>query len=126
VTSDCGSDERFESFYSGHASLSSTMAGLLCARRLHRPERGAADYLLCGGASSLALATGFLRVSADKHWLSDVLVGWGTGIVFGYVLPSIFHYGKPKSRRSGRPTATHFVTPIAGTSVWGLRYDLKY
>jgi membrane-associated phospholipid phosphatase len=114
------------SFPSGHASLSATFAGLLCARRLHRPDRSLKDVLLCGGASSLAVATGILRISADEHYATDVLAGWASGLVFGYLLPSHFHYGKRASRKQAVRPPSHFITPIVGSELWGLRYDVTF
>jgi membrane-associated phospholipid phosphatase len=120
----CDSDNA--SFPSGHASLSSTLAGLLCARRLHRPDRGLVDLLLCGGASGLAVATGIMRISADEHYATDVLAGWASGLVFGYVLPSHFHYGKRAWRKQAARPPSHFITPIVGSELWGLRYDVTF
>lgn len=120
----CESDNA--GFPSGHASLSATLAGLLCARRLHRPERSFGDLLLCGGASSLAVATGILRISADEHYATDVLAGWASGLVFGYLLPSHFHYRKRDGREQAVRPPAHLITPIVGSDLWGLRYDVTF
>jgi membrane-associated phospholipid phosphatase len=127
VTLGCDySSDRNASFFSTHTSLSSTIAGLLCARRLHRPDREAGDLWLCGGASSLALATGLMRISADKHYATDVLAGWASGFVFGYALPTRFHYGKRPGQNQGPGPPLHFVTPLVGFDFWGLRYDVSF
>jgi membrane-associated phospholipid phosphatase len=39
------------------------------------------------------VTTGMARLMADKHWASDVVLGWSIGTFSGYVLPSILHYG---------------------------------
>ena len=86
--------EHNTSFISGHATTSATLAGLICSRHIHRPERRHRDLLVCGGAASLSLAVGILRITADQHFTTDVIVGWATGALFGYLLPSRFTYGR--------------------------------
>ena len=39
----------------------------------------------------LAAAVGVMRMGADKHYLSDVLVGAAVGSAFGFALPRLFH-----------------------------------
>jgi membrane-associated phospholipid phosphatase len=54
----------------------------------------------------IALATGYFRIAADRHWTTDVVTGWFTGAAIGFVVPYFFH------RRHGAP-----VTPaVAHTS----------
>jgi membrane-associated phospholipid phosphatase len=113
------------SFYSGHTTTSATFAGLLCARHMHRAERSGVDWAVCGGAVAGSLATGFVRITADKHWFTDVLAGWATGALFGYVLPVHFQFGQP---RSGEPQAAglYGFTPVVGTRLFGLRYEKRF
>jgi membrane-associated phospholipid phosphatase len=42
-----------------------------------------------GGA--LATGTAYLRIAADRHWLSDVIVGMLTGVAVGIAVPLLFH-----------------------------------
>lgn len=99
---DCEDLDRYRSFYSGHASLTATSAGLTCAHHTHLPlyGGGVADPLACGVAVVGTLATGALRITSDKHWASDVLVGHVMGFVAGYVLPSLIYYGGFRARPS--------------------------
>lgn len=61
---DCGSDNPRQSFYSAHTALAfSTIGG----------PRLVFSF-------PLAFETGGLRIGADKHWLTDVLVGAGAGL----------------------------------------------
>lgn len=53
-----------KSFFSGHTALA-CVGGMASARQ-------AIGSLLCAGA-------GYLRLAADRHWLTDVLVGAGVG-----------------------------------------------
>jgi membrane-associated phospholipid phosphatase len=124
--SDCnnGRDDN-ASFYSGHASSSATFAGLLCARHLHRAQRSRVDLAVCGTAIAGTMATGFTRIIADKHWYTDVLAGWVTGALFGYVLPVHFQFGQNKP---GEPPmmGLHGFTPAVGTRFFGLRYQKRF
>ncbi|MEO8800707.1 MAG: phosphatase PAP2 family protein [Polyangiaceae bacterium] len=85
----------FQSFYSGHAAAVTTMAGLTCAHHQHLPLYGGgfADLAPCLLMMGAAGATGVTRIIADRHWATDVMTGWGIGILSGYVLPSVLHYG---------------------------------
>lgn len=79
---DCGSATKNESFYSGHSALSSTGAGILCAQEFDG---------WCVIGATVSLATGYLRIAADKHYFSDVLTGFAMGALVGYALPKIEH-----------------------------------
>jgi membrane-associated phospholipid phosphatase len=93
-----------QSFYSGHAAAVTTMAGLTCAHHQHLPlyGGGAADLAPCLVMIGLAATTGVTRIVADRHWASDVVLGWGLGAVSGYVLPSLLHYGFGHGRTVGQ------------------------
>jgi membrane-associated phospholipid phosphatase len=92
-SADCSDADRFRSFYSGHSAVAGTGAGLMCAHHTHLPLYGGAyDPLACATALAGMLATGSLRVIADKHWNSDVAVGLLLGFSVGYLLPSLIHY----------------------------------
>jgi hypothetical protein len=92
-SSDCNNADRFRSFYSGHSAVAGTGAGLTCAHHTHAPLYGGAyDPLTCATALVGMLATGSLRVIADKHWNSDVAVGLLLGFSVGYLLPSFVYY----------------------------------
>jgi membrane-associated phospholipid phosphatase len=83
------------SFLSGHTAIAFTSAGLTCAHHQHLPlyGGGAPDLLACLSALSLASATGALRVMSDNHYATDVTLGMGVGLLAGYVMPSVLHYG---------------------------------
>jgi membrane-associated phospholipid phosphatase len=113
----CGTPGDFQSFYSGHAAATFTMAGLTCAHHQHLPLYGGGlpDALACFVMVGLASATGVLRLVVDRHWASDVLTGVGVGIVNGYVLPMWLHYGfgHPDKRVSTvMKTSFGYVAPI--------------
>jgi membrane-associated phospholipid phosphatase len=85
----CQDSDRFHSFYSGHTSMAFTSAGFSCAmhlsRSLYRDE--VADGASCGASLAMASATGLLRILADRHYLTDVLVGAVLGFLVGYIVP---------------------------------------
>lgn len=71
------------SFFSGHTSYSFALAissAMLIAESY--PQQSALVY---GVATTLALIPGYLRIAADKHYFSDVIIGAiiGTGIAYG-------------------------------------------
>lgn len=83
----CGGNDRNRSFVSGHATLSATGAGVTCAYSLKRRAWGEgpmARAVPCGLGIGLALTTGLLRSSADRHWLTDVLGGMVVGGTIGW------------------------------------------
>jgi membrane-associated phospholipid phosphatase len=81
-------------FPSGHTAGAFAGAGLVCASHLNLPLYGSplADRAACIGALTVASATAVLRVAAERHYASDVIVGAGVGSVVGYVLPTLFQY----------------------------------
>ncbi|MEZ4228151.1 MAG: phosphatase PAP2 family protein [Polyangiaceae bacterium] len=88
---------RTASAFSGHSSMSFTAASLVCMHHIHLELYGdpALDYGICGLALASAGTVGALRIVADKHWTSDVLVGTGVGLLSGLGVPYLFHYSQP-------------------------------
>lgn len=75
------------SFFSGHTSIAFALAasaGIVAHQRHY-----GAEPLIWAGGMLLAAATGYLRVAADKHYLTDVLVGAGVGTAVGLVVPQL-------------------------------------
>ena len=65
----------FHSFPSGHTSMS-----FVGATTLFNEFQGS-SYLLASSGFLFSTATGVLRVTNNKHWVPDVLVGAGIGIL---------------------------------------------
>jgi hypothetical protein len=116
----CRSSDDNESFLSLHASQSATLASLMCVRRLRRHDRTWADGLACGAAAATSAAAGILRITADEHYTTDVLAGWGAGVLFGAALPLLF------PAWSGIGDGDSSVTPVAGTDGFGLQYTSRF
>ena len=80
--------DRYESFPSGHTAFAFTGASLFCTQRWHRSGT-TTSAIACSGAFLGAAATGTLRMVADRHHLSDVLVGAVMGGLVGWVVPAL-------------------------------------
>ncbi|HHH30289.1 MAG TPA: phosphatase PAP2 family protein [Polyangiaceae bacterium] len=95
LRSDCRGRKRFRSFYSGHASTTFAVAGLTCMHHAQLPLYGGgfADVLPCVASFAIAGTTGTLRLVADQHWATDVLVGAAMGTFSGLAVPYFLHYG---------------------------------
>jgi membrane-associated phospholipid phosphatase len=99
------------SFFSGHtmAVFAQTVAAGTIARR-----RGyALEPAIWATGLTLGATTAYLRIAADKHYLSDVLAGAAIGSAFGYLVPRIFHTHVLGPDTSIVPTANGVA--IAGT-----------
>jgi membrane-associated phospholipid phosphatase len=87
----CGSDAHDQnlSFFSGHATVTSALAvssGTIASLRGY-----SLAPLVWASGSLLALGTGYLRIAADKHYLSDVLTGLAVGSAIGALVPLLGH-----------------------------------
>jgi membrane-associated phospholipid phosphatase len=77
------------SFFSGHTSLAfaiATSAGTVASMRGDR----LAPWIWASGLT-LAGAVGYLRLAADRHWLTDVATGAAVGTAIGVAVPRLFH-----------------------------------
>jgi len=91
------SDPRLEtvedhmSFFSGHSSLSFSLAvasGTVASIRGYR-----AAPLVWATGLTVAATTGYLRIAADRHYFTDVLTGAAVGAAVGFSVPYFFHRG---------------------------------
>lgn len=75
------------SFFSGHSSLTFSIAvgaGVIARRRGYR----LAPVIWTGGLA-VAATTAYLRMAADHHYLTDVLVGSAAGALGGALIPRL-------------------------------------
>jgi membrane-associated phospholipid phosphatase len=75
------------SFISGHSSLGFSItaaSGLICHWRHYWTE----PYVW-GAGIALSLSVEYLRMGADKHYLSDVVVGGAVGVATGLLVPRL-------------------------------------
>jgi len=68
------------SFYSGHTSEAFLSAGAIC---IH------SNTEICVASLLAASGVGYLRIAADKHWATDVIVGAGVGYACGRYIPTL-------------------------------------
>ena len=90
-----GGSEDNVSFFSGHTTwgfASAVAAGSVASIRGYR----GAPAVWAGGLA-FAAATGYLRIGADRHWLSDVLVGAAIGSAAGALIPRLHLVSAPKA-----------------------------
>lgn len=111
---DCGKTESRASFFSGHASFSFTGAGLICAAHQSLDLKGgmAPCYIALGLATGVAMT----RVMADKHYLTDTIVGMMVGLTSGYLIPRWLNYGTDSSEKT-----SVFAPAMFGDGI-GFRY----
>jgi membrane-associated phospholipid phosphatase len=117
----CNSGE-FASFPSGHTSAAMTGAGLICAHHGALPLYGGGpwDVAACVEGLTVATGVGVLRMMADRHYLSDVLVGGAIGFFSGYALPRLLHYWKrPLGEVVSRDDLKVAIVPGAGATPIG-------
>ena len=95
------------SFFSGHtcvAFAAATAAGTVA--KLRGYKNFWLPWLI---GLPIAALTGFLRMAADKHWFSDVLIGAAVGAANGYFIPTLFH---PREEDGGVPRFTLAPMPM--------------
>lgn len=107
------------SFFSGHTSGVFALATASGTIGTMRGYRWAPLAWSVGGA--VAATTAYLRIAADRHWLTDVVVGAVVGAGIGFAVPYFFHSAidDPPSPASGSaglraralPTATLMAIP---------------
>ncbi len=117
---DCAEPEaQSQSFLSGHTIIAFTGAGLTCAHHLNLELYGPlADPLTCAAGLGIATWVGTSRVVSARHYLSDVLSGAVIGLGSGWLMPTLLHYGAPRSDER----ATSVVVPWIGPQQIGVAW----
>jgi len=98
------SSDEHASFYSGHTSSAFAVAVSLATCASLRGDRDA--WVAWAAGLPLAAATGYLRIAADRHYLSDVLAGAGAGALFGILVPRLLH--SPGAASTPQPGPARF------------------
>jgi membrane-associated phospholipid phosphatase len=108
----------FASFPSGHSSAAMVGAGVSCAHHAYMPLLGGgpAELAVCVTASAMGVTNGIARLAADRHYLSDVIVGVALGWGVGFGMPVLLHY---EWRRPAANSAWTIV-PWADSEALGL------
>lgn len=95
------------SFYSGHSTFTFALAAAAGTVSDLRGYRSAP--WVWGAGMTLAAATAYLRIAADKHYLTDVLAGAALGTAAGVALPRLLHGRKDAA---GGSAATLTAVPF--------------
>ncbi len=77
------------SFFSGHTTFAFALTSSAATVAELRGYKRA--WLVWAIGLPFAIATPYLRLAADKHYLTDVLVGAAVGSAFGVGIPRLFH-----------------------------------
>ena len=77
------------SFFSGHSTLTFALVSSAATVAGLRGYRQA--WLLWAVGLPLAATTAILRLAADKHWTTDILLGSAIGVATGMLLPTLLH-----------------------------------
>jgi membrane-associated phospholipid phosphatase len=104
---------RYASFPSGHTASAFGGAGLVCAHHARLPlyGGGAPDVVVCVAAVGMAGTASMLRVTSDRHYISDVIVGTALGVGLGFVVPYFVHYRKPSATNTRQTDAGWMLQP---------------
>jgi membrane-associated phospholipid phosphatase len=96
------------SFFSGHTTLAFAVAVSAGTLFLMQGMPGAGWVL--GGGLALAAFTGYLRMGAEQHYLTDVLTGAAVGSLVGFAVPFLFH----RPRKPGEMPQPGALLPAPG------------
>ncbi|HEU0036678.1 MAG TPA: phosphatase PAP2 family protein [Kofleriaceae bacterium] len=94
------------SFWSGHTSLAFSLAvsaGVVAEQRGYK----VAPYVWASGLT-LATTTGLLRICADRHYFTDVVVGAIIGSAAGIAVPLLLH----RDTLGDEPSMTARLSPL--------------
>ncbi len=102
------------SFYSGHTNFAFAIAvasGTIASMRGYRLAP-----VVWAASLPWAAITGYLRIAADRHYLTDVLTGALIGSAVGFVVPFVFHRA-PAATADPAATAAMQLTQARGPFV---------
>jgi membrane-associated phospholipid phosphatase len=105
------------SFFSAHANFAfalATSSGTIAWLRGYR-------YAPLVFATTLPLAAtiAYLRVAADRHYLTDVLTGAVIGTAAGFAIPYFFHRGEPaKGEATGLAPSSFSTSGSSFSMTW--------
>jgi membrane-associated phospholipid phosphatase len=77
-------------------------------------EDSSAAPWLWGAAAAMSLATGTLRIIAEKHYFTDVLAGTALGAASGIVVPLLHRRGSVLAESGGSLSLGPTTIAISG------------
>jgi membrane-associated phospholipid phosphatase len=99
------------SFFSGHVTF--VFAVVVSGSTLFFMQDMPGAPWVLGLGLAAASFTAYLRMAADKHYLSDVLVSAGVGSLVGWAVPYLFH----RPGRNGAPQAGDLMPAPGGIAI---------
>jgi len=113
---DVTSDHAFLSMPSGHAATTFAAASYAATDNLvSRPDAGSTEHVAVAAVGGfLAGATAELRVKADQHFPSDILVGGLIGTVSGVSIPLLHSYVFPGGGKAPHPGGHAWLMTTVG------------
>ncbi len=91
--------ERNLSFFSGHTTFAFAVA--VSAGTIFMMQDLPGAPVVLGVGLGAAVLVGYLRMAADQHYLTDVLVGAAVGSLIGWAVPTLFHKPGRKATEPG-------------------------
>jgi len=120
ATADACSADSMQSFYSGHATVAFALA--IASGQIASMRGQSNAGLVWASGLAVASATGVLRIVADRHHLSDVLVGAGVGSLAGWAVP---HFHRTRNAAPAATTLDPRLPPRAAASGSGFGVPLS-
>jgi membrane-associated phospholipid phosphatase len=99
------------SFFGGHTTF--VFAVVVSGSTLFFMQDMPGAPWVLGVGLAAASFTAYLRMAADKHYLSDTLVGAGVGSLIGWAVPYLFH----RPGRKGPPQAGDLLPAPGGIAI---------
>ena len=99
------------SFFGGHTTF--VFAVVVSGSTLFFMQDMPGAPWVLGVGLAAASFTAYLRMAADKHYLSDTLVGAGVGSLVGWAVPYLFH----RPGRKGPPQAGDLLPAPGGIAI---------
>lgn len=87
------------SFYSGHTSTAASMSFFVAKVFSDYLSDSATETMIWVAAAAYPALTGFLRIDSGNHFRTDVLIGYVTGALVGYIIP-VLHKSELKDNFS--------------------------
>lgn len=98
-STDCAGDDRYLSFFSGHAAFAFASASTICSQHLRWDLWGDTPaWIPCSSSYLLAATTGLLRSAADRHYVTDIVTGAVVGTAIGWLIPWTHHRSSSRER----------------------------
>lgn len=109
-------DTRF-SFFSGHTSMAACATFFTAQTMSSYGLKGSSKLFIWSTAIVVPAIVGYSRVKAGKHFMTDVLVGYGVGALAGILVPYSHRASRSSNGHAYIPKIT--PSPIGLSLVWG-------